>query len=158
MDRIDLNILRALQRDARASLQEISAQVGLSSSPCWSRIKRMEEAGIIEGYTVRLSTKALGLHNMVLVQVTLDSHSDNTIENFGQELALIPEIVEAHLVSGEYDYLLKVLVRDTQDYEQLLRETLYKIKGIRHSRSVFVLRTLKQSDLPLMRAARADTR
>lgn len=155
MDRIDLNILRTLQRDARASLQEISAQVGLSSSPCWNRIKRMEEAGIIQGYTVRLSTAALGLHNMVLVQVTLDSHSDNTIENFGKELAMIPEIVEAHLVSGEYDYLLKVLVRDTQDYELLLRETLYKIKGIRHSRSVFVLRTLKQSDLPLQRAPHA---
>ena len=155
MDRMDLTILRALQRDARASLQEISAQVGLSSSPCWSRIKRMEEAGIIEGYTVRLSRAALGLNNMVLVQVTLDSHSDNTIENFGKELALIPEIVEAHLVSGEYDYLLKVLVRDTQDYELLLRETLYKIKGIRHSRSVFVLRTLKQADLPLVRAINA---
>jgi len=149
MDGFDIKILGALQANARASLQEISALVGLSSSPCWSRIKRMEADGIIEGYTVRLSAEAMGFNDTVLVQVTLDSHSENTLENFGQTLAEIPEIIEAYLVSGDYDYLLRVVVRDTRDYERLLRETLYKIKGIRHSRSSFVLRTLKKADLPL---------
>jgi Lrp/AsnC family leucine-responsive transcriptional regulator len=137
-------ILAALQANARASLQDIGAAVGLSASPCWARIKKMEEAGVIEGYTVRLNPQALGLADSVLVMVTLDSHSDNTLEKFGEVLATIPEVVEAHLVSGEYDYLLRIVVKDTRDYERLLREKLYKIKGIRHSQSSFVLRTLKK--------------
>lgn len=149
MDRLDRKILSVLQTNSRASLQEIGAAVGLSPSPCWGRIKKMEEAGVITGYTVRLNPAALGLTETVLVMVTLDSHSDNTLEKFGQVLATIPEIVEAHLVSGEYDYLLRVVVKDTRDYERLLREKLYKIKGIRHSQSSFVLRTLKSADLPL---------
>jgi Lrp/AsnC family leucine-responsive transcriptional regulator len=150
MDKTDRKILRVLQADARASLQEISQAVGLSASPCWGRIKRMEEAGVIEGYTVRLNATALDLGETVLVQVTLDSHSDNTLEKFGETLATIPEVIEAYLVSGDYDYLLRVAVRDTKDYERLLREKLYKIKGIRHSKSSIVLRTLKKSDLPLI--------
>ena len=92
---------------------------------------------------------ALGTPPWSGVQVTLDSHSDNTLEKFGETLASIPEVIEAHLVSGDYDYLLRIVVKDTRDYERLLREKLYKIKGIRQSRSNFVLRTLKKADLPL---------
>jgi Lrp/AsnC family transcriptional regulator, leucine-responsive regulatory protein len=150
MDKVDRKILQALQVNARASLQEIGQAAGLSASPCWGRIKKMEEAGVIEGYTVRLNAQALGLNDTVLVQVTLDSHSDNTLEKFGEILASIPEVIEAYLVSGDYDYLLRVAVRDTRDYERLLREKLYRIKGIRHSKSSFVLRTLKKADLPLV--------
>jgi Lrp/AsnC family transcriptional regulator, leucine-responsive regulatory protein len=149
VDTIDRKILRVLQANARASLQEVGQAVGLSSSPCWERIRKMEASGVIEGYTVRLNPQALGLSDTVLVQVTLDSHSDNTLEKFGETLASIPEVIEAHLVSGEYDYLLRVAVKDTRDYERLLRERLYKIKGIRHSKSSFVLRTLKRADLPI---------
>lgn len=97
MDKIDRKILSELQRNGRASLQEISQAVGLSSTPCWTRMKRME----------------------------------------------------AYLVSGEYDYLLRIAVKDTKDYERLLREKLYRINGIRHSKSNFVLRTLKKADLPI---------
>ena len=150
MDQIDRKILKALQANARSSLQEIGQAVGLSSSPCWGRIQKKEEAGVIEGYTVRLNAQALGLGDTVMVQVTLDSHSDNTLEKFGETLAAIPEVIEAYLVSGEYDYLLRIAVHDTKDYERLLRERLYKIKGIRHSKSSFVLRTLKKADLPLL--------
>ncbi len=149
MDKTDRKILQVLQADARASLQDISQAVGLSSTPCWGRIKKMEEAGVIEGYTIRLNAQAIGLGDTVMVQVTLDSHSDNTLEKFGETLASIPEVIEAYLVSGEYDYLLRVAVKDTKDYERLLRERLYKIKGVRHSKSSFVLRTLKRADLPL---------
>ena len=149
MDAIDRKILRVLQQDARASLQQVGQAVGLSPSPCWERIRKMELAGVIEGYTVRLNPQALGLNDTVLVQLTLDSHTDNTLEKFGEVLATIPEVIEAYLVSGEYDYLLRVAVKDTRDYERLLREKLYKIKGIRHSKSSFVLRTLKRADLPL---------
>lgn len=149
MDKIDRKILAELQHNGRASLQEISQAVGLSSTPCWTRIKKLEESGVIERYTVNLNAEALGLGETVMVQVTLDSHSDNTLEKFGEVLASIPEVVEAYLVSGEYDYLLRIAVKDTKDYERLLREKLYKIKGVRHSKSSFVLRTLKKSDLPL---------
>ena len=149
MDKTDRKILQVLQADSRASLQDISQAVGLSSTPCWGRIKKMEEAGVIEGYTIRLNAQAIGLGDTVMVQVTLDSHSDNTLEKFGETLASIPEVIEAYLVSGEYDYLLRVAVKDTKDYERLLRERLYKIKGVRHSKSSFVLRTLKRADLPL---------
>lgn len=150
MDTFDRKILQVLQADSRTSLQDIGQTVGLSASPCWGRIKKMEEAGVIEGYTVRLNAQALGLGDTVMVQVTLDSHSDNTLEKFGETLATIPEVIEAYLVSGEYDYLLRIAVHDTKDYERLLRERLYKIKGIRHSKSSFVLRTLKKADLPLL--------
>ncbi len=149
LDTIDRKILRFLQHDARASLQDIGRAAGLSQSPTWERIRKMEQAGLIEGFTVRLNAQALGLGDTVLVQLTLDSHTDNTLEKFGETLAAIPEVVEAYLVSGDYDYLLRVAVKDTRDYERLLREKIYKIKGIQHSKSSFVLRTLKRADLPV---------
>lgn len=151
LDRFDLAILEALQANARMSLQEISSQVGLTSSPCWTRIKRMEETGVIEGYTVRVNPALVGLADTVIVQVTLNSHSDEALADFGKALQDIPEVLEAFLVSGDYDYYVRIAVKDTRDYERLLRERLYKIPGIRHSKSSFVLRQLKQSDLPLRR-------
>jgi Lrp/AsnC family leucine-responsive transcriptional regulator len=151
MDKIDRKILQVLQGNARASLQEIGQAVGLSHTPCWSRIKKMEEAGVIEGYTVRINAQAVGLAETVIVQVTLDSHSDEALFAFGRALADIPEVLEALLVSGDYDYILRIAVSDTRDYERLLRERLYKIPGLRHSKSSFVLRSLKQSALPLRR-------
>jgi Lrp/AsnC family leucine-responsive transcriptional regulator len=151
LDKFDVAILEGLQRNARISLQELGAQVGLTASPCWTRIKRMEAAGVIEGYTVNLSPVALGLAETVIVQVTLESHSDEALMDFGRALASIPEVLEAFLVSGDYDYYIRIAVSDTRDYERLLREQLYRIPGIRHSKSSFVLRQLKQSPLPLRR-------
>jgi Lrp/AsnC family leucine-responsive transcriptional regulator len=151
LDRFDIAILEALQDDARMSLQQLSARVGLSSSPCWTRIKRMQESGVIEGYSVRVNAAKIGLADTVIVQVTLNSHSDEALLEFGRALEAIPEVMEAFLVSGEYDYHVRLVVKDTRDYERLLRERLYKIPGIRHSKSSFVLRQLKQSLLPLRR-------
>lgn len=148
-DKFDLAILRVLQQDARASLQDISKQVGLSPTPCWTRIKRMEAEGVIRGYTVRIDPPAVGLTETVIVQVTLESHTDETLYEFGKILEQIPEVLEAYLVSGDYDYYIRIAVRDTRDYERLLREKLYRIPGIRHSKSSFVLRTLKESLIPL---------
>ena len=149
LDKHDLAILRALQLNARASLQELSASVGLTSSPCWTRIKRMEDAGVIQGYTVRINAEAVGLPDQLIVQLTLDSHSDEALVRFARELEAIPEVLEAYLVSGDYDYVLRIAVSGTKDYERLLRERLYKIPGVRHSKSSFVLRRLKESSLPL---------
>lgn len=149
LDKYDLAILRVLQKDARASLNEVSEEVGLSSTPCWNRIRRMEAEGVILGYTVRIDPAKIGLTDTVIVQVTLESHNDQMLYEFGQALDEIPEILEAFLVSGTYDYYIRLVVRDTRDYERLLRERLYKIPGIRHSISSFVLRVLKQAALPL---------
>lgn len=148
-DKFDLRILDVLQRNSRSSLQELSEQVGLSATPCWNRIKRMEKAGVIQRYTVKIDQSALGFADTVIVQLTLESHTDRMIEDFGKAIEAIPEVLEAFLVSGDYDWLVRIAVRDTRDYERLLREVLYKIPGIRHSKSSFVLRTLKQSDTPL---------
>jgi Lrp/AsnC family leucine-responsive transcriptional regulator len=149
LDKFDLAILAVLQQDARASLQQISARVGLSTTPCWTRIKRMESEGVIQGYTVRIDPAALGYRDTVIVQVTLESHTEETLEAFGQALEAIPEVLEAYLISGDYDYYIRIAVRDTRDYERLLRERLYRIPGIRHSKSSFVLRRLKESRVPL---------
>ena len=156
LDKFDLAILSVLQRDARASLQEISSLVGLSSTPCWSRIKRMEKDGVIQGYTVRIDPAAIGFSETVIVQVTLESHTDETLFEFGKALEDIPEVLEAYLVSGDYDYYIRIAVRDTRDYERLLRERLYRIPGIRHSKSSFVLRRLKESLIPLSTAPVAE--
>ena len=148
-DKIDLAILRILLQDARHTLQEIGAEVGLSATSCWSRIKRLQDEGVIKRYTVEVDPASLGYQDTVIVQLTLESHTEDTLYAFGQVLATIPEILEAYLVSGDYDYYIRIAVRDTRDYERLLREKLYKIPGIRHSKSHFVLRVLKEAKVPV---------
>lgn len=149
LDKFDIAILEALQQDARLSLNDLGKMVGLTASPCWTRVKRMEDAGIIEAYTIQLSPEKLGLPETVILHVTLDNHSDEALFEFGKTLEAIPEVLEAYLVSEDYDYHIRVAVEDTRGYERFLRERLYKIPGIRHSKSSFVLRRLKQSQLPV---------
>ena len=149
-DKTDLAILRVLLLDSRKTLQEIGNEVGLSPTSCWTRIKKLEASGVIKRYTVDVDPAKLGYHDSVIVQVTLESHTDETLYDFGRVLATIPEIQEAYLVSGDYDYYIRIAVRDTRDYERLLREKLYKIPGIRHSKSHFVLRVLKETSVPLI--------
>ena len=105
---------------------------------------------MIKRYTIDVDPAKLGYHDSVIVQVTLESHTDETLYDFGRVLATIPEIQEAYLVSGDYDYYIRIAVRDTRDYERLLREKLYKIPGIRHSKSHFVLRVLKETSVPVI--------
>lgn len=149
-DKTDMAILRVLLLDSRKTLQEIGNEVGLSPTSCWTRIKKLEAQGVIKRYTVDVDPAKLGYHDSVIVQVTLESHTDETLYDFGRVLATIPEIQEAYLVSGDYDYYIRIAVRDTRDYERLLREKLYKIPGIRHSKSHFVLRVLKETSVPII--------
>ena len=143
-------ILRELLADSRRTLQDIGAAANLSPTACWSRIKRMEAAGLIRKYSVELDLAKLGFKDTVIVQLTLESHTDETLYEFGRLLAEIPEVLDAYLVSGDYDYFIRIAVRDTRDYERLLREKLYKIPGIRHSKSSFALRVLKATHVPVM--------
>ncbi len=148
-DKFDMAILRTLVKDSRRTLNEIGAEIGLSPTTCWSRIKRLEGDGVIQRYTIDVDKTKLGYHDTVIVEGTLESHTDDTLYQFGRVLATIPEVVEAYLVSGDYDYYIRIAVRDTRDYERLLREKLYKIPGIRHSKSHFVLRVLKETSAPI---------
>ena len=150
LDKFDRAILRVLLEDSRKTLQEIGDRVGLSSTTCWTRIKKLEAAGIIRRYTVDIDEARLGFRDSVIVQLTLESHTDETLFQFGRALATIPEVLEAYLVSGDYDYYIRIAVRDTRDYERLLREKLYKLPGIRHSKSSFVLRVLKETSAPVV--------
>jgi len=148
-DRFDMAILRELLADSRKTLQEIGAAVNLSPTTCWSRIKRLEAEGVIKRYTADLNRAKLGWQDTESVQHPLDSHTDEALYEFGQTLATIPEVMEAYLISGDYDYFIRIAVKNTRDYERLLREKLYKIPGIRHSKSSFVLRVLKDERMPL---------
>ncbi|WP_171019893.1 Lrp/AsnC family transcriptional regulator [Hydrogenophaga sp. 2FB] len=148
-DKHDLAILRELLEDSRRTLQEIGAAVKLSPTTCWSRIKRLEAEGVIRQYRIELDRTRLGYRDTVIVQLTLESHTDETLFQFGRVLAEIPEVMDAYLVSGDYDYYIRIAVKDTRDYERLLREKLYKIPGIRHSKSSFVLRVLKDGQVPV---------
>jgi Lrp/AsnC family leucine-responsive transcriptional regulator len=148
-DKHDLAILRELLEDSRRTLQEIGTAVKLSPTTCWSRIKRLEAEGVIKQYRIELDRTRLGYRDTVIVQLTLESHTDETLFQFGRVLAEIPEVMDAYLVSGDYDYYIRIAVKDTRDYERLLREKLYKIPGIRHSKSSFVLRVLKDAQVPV---------
>jgi Lrp/AsnC family leucine-responsive transcriptional regulator len=145
LDEIDRRIMRELRLDGRLSNTKLAEKVGLSTTPCWNRVRALEERGVIEGYAALLSQKALGFPDTVIIEVTLDRHDDEIFEKFGQALADLPEVMEAYLLTGEYDYLIKVAVAGTAGYEEFLRRKLYRLPGLRHSRSTFVLRCLKRS-------------
>ncbi|MFW2001670.1 Lrp/AsnC family transcriptional regulator [Acinetobacter ursingii] len=146
LDRIDRKILSALRQNGRLTIAQLSEQIGLSSSPCWTRLKRLETLKIIDGYTANINPKAIGIKDLFFIEITLERHDDEMLEQFSQALADIPEVIEAHLVTGEYDYLVKVAVKDAEHYERFLRKKLYSIKGIRHTRSTFALRPLKSAN------------
>lgn len=144
LDDIDRGILRELQANARLSNADLAERIGLSASPCWQRVKRLEDTGYIEGYVAVLDQKRLGLPDTVIIEVTLEKHDDEGLERFGRALTGLPEVLEAYLTTGEYDYFVKVAVDGTEGYERFLREHLYRIPGIRHTRSCFALRCLKR--------------
>jgi Lrp/AsnC family leucine-responsive transcriptional regulator len=144
LDDADRRILRAVQGDARLTTAELAARVGLSTTPCWNRLKRLETQGYIDGYVALLNQQKLGLPETVIIEITLDRHDEEVLERFGQLLADLPEVIEAYLTTGDYDYFVKVAVESTAGYERFLREKLYRIPGIRHSRSSFALRCLKK--------------
>ncbi|BCZ80895.1 Lrp/AsnC family transcriptional regulator [Paraburkholderia terrae] len=143
LDNQDRKILRELQKNARLTNAELAELVGMSTTACWNRTRQLENDGYITGYVALLDQKKLGLADIVLLEITLDRHDEDALARLGPELAALPEVLEAYLVSGEYDYLVKVAVDGTAGYERFLRDKLYRISGIRHSRSMFALRCMK---------------
>lgn len=145
IDELDRRILRELRKDGRLTNTRLAEKVGLSTTPCWNRVRALEDGGMIEGYTALISQSALGYPDTVIIEVTLDRHDDDIFDKFGAALAGLPEVMEAYLLTGDYDYLIKVAVAGTAGYEEFLRKKLYKLPGLKHSRSTFVLRCLKRT-------------
>jgi Lrp/AsnC family leucine-responsive transcriptional regulator len=149
-DAIDARILAALQADGRLSNVELAERVGLSPSPCLRRVKLLEEAGVIEGYRANLARKTLGLGLTVFVGIKVDGHRDANANALQETMRRLPEVVACHLVSGEADFLLEVVVPDLAHYEQFLVGTLLKMPMVKDIRSNFAIRTVKASaPLPL---------
>lgn len=145
LDELDKKIVRELQKDARLSNTELAERVGLSASPCWQRVKRLQEDGYIEGYVAVLDQKKLGLPDTVMIEVTLDRHEDEVFDKFARALSVLPEVLEVYMTTGQYDYFVKVAVAGTEGYERFLRDRLYKVPGIRQTRSSFTLRCIKRN-------------
>ena len=143
LDKQDRKIQRELQQNARLTTAELAEHVGMSTTACWNRTRQLENDGYIRGYVALIDQQKLGLSDIVIVEVTLNRHDEDVLARFGAELAALPEVLEAYLVSGDYDYLVKVAVDGTAGYERFLREKLYRISGIQHSRSMFALRCMK---------------
>jgi len=143
MDRIDRKILDLLAQDSRLTGEQLGERVGLSPSAAHRRVKALEESGAIIGYRARLSKAARGNPSTVFVQVTLTDQRQATMLAFEQAMASTPQIVEAHLMSGQSDYLIKVLVRDDDSYERIHREILSALPGVQRLVSQFTIRTLE---------------
>jgi Lrp/AsnC family leucine-responsive transcriptional regulator len=143
-------ILEALQEDARMTVQQISERVGLSTTPCWKRIKEMEAQGIITGYTVRVDRKKVGLGLMVLAEINVTQHTEIALAEFIAAVQATPQIVNCYSTTGTADYVLTVMVQDIDVYEHFLMQTLFKLPAVSHVRSSIVLRDIKQeAGLPL---------
>ncbi|HZY17731.1 MAG TPA: Lrp/AsnC family transcriptional regulator [Ramlibacter sp.] len=150
LDRHDVLLLAELQRDARQTVQQLAAAAGLSSTPCWKRVKEMEASGIIRGYTVLVDRERVGLSLCVLAEVNLTRHNEDDVRRFEQAVAACPPIVGCYATTGQADYVMKVLVPDIKRYESFLHETVFKLPGVTHVRSSVVLREVKaESRLPL---------
>lgn len=145
LDSIDRKILKALELDGRMSNNQLADAVGLSSSPCWQRVRKLEKDGIIKGYSAIIDQLQLGYPETVLVEITLERNGDYQLEEICEDLAKIPEVLEVHITSGAFDCFIKVGVSGTQGYEKFLRTKLYKIPGIKHSHSVFSLKCYKNN-------------
>lgn len=148
LDAIDRHILETLQADGRLSVVELADKVGLSPSPCLRRLKRLEADGHIAGYRALLSREQVGLGLTVFVGVKVDGHRDANAMALQQAIKAMPEVVSAHLVSGEADFLLEVVVPDLRRYEEFLVGTLLKLPMVKDIRSNFAIRRVK-ADAPL---------
>lgn len=151
LDRTDRKILALLQQDGSLSNLELAEQVGLSPSPCSRRVKALEDSGLIQGYRALLDARKLGLDLLALVNISMDRHTPERFDNFEARVSACPEVLECYLITGQSaDYVLKVIVRDMQHYQEFLLGTLTRIEGVSGVHSSFVMRkVLDRTALPL---------
>ncbi|BET09068.1 winged helix-turn-helix transcriptional regulator [Pandoraea sputorum] len=127
------------------SMKDLSEQVGLSITPCIERVKRMERDGVIMGYFARVNPAALGAALLVFVEITLDHKSGNMFDQFRREVLRIPEVMECHLISGDFDYLIKARIREMSEYRKLLGDILLQLPGAVQSKSYVVMEEIKET-------------
>jgi len=145
IDRIDKAILRELQNDGRMANVELSKRVGLSATPCLERVKRLEKQGYIKRYAAILSPELLAASLLVFVEIRLTRTSPDVFEDFKKSVIDLPQVLECHLVSGDFDYLVKARVADMVAYRELLGETLLTLPGVSGSRTYVVMEEVKES-------------
>ncbi len=145
LDAIDLRILDILQQEGRLTMTELGERIGLSTSPCSQRVKRLERQGVITGYHARIDPAAAGRTLLVFVEITLAEKSEQIFKKVREELALMPEVMECHLVSGSFDYLVKARLGGMPEYRQLLGSMLKRIPVAAQSNSYVVMEEVKES-------------
>jgi Lrp/AsnC family transcriptional regulator, leucine-responsive regulatory protein len=145
LDSIDRRILRELQADGRVSYTDLAPKVGLTTSPCLERVRRLERAGVIKGYTAVIEPRALGTGLLVFVELSLTYTSPEIFADFKRAIARLPEILECHLVSGDFDYLIKARIPDMNAYRALLGELLRHLPGVRNSKTLVVMEEVKET-------------
>ncbi len=150
IDATDRAILAALQGDGRMTNVELAERVHLSESACLRRVRLLEDNGVIERYTMLVSPAAVGINGNVFAEITLNSQKQEDLDAFEAAVRAVPEVMECYLVTGEYDYLLRVVARDTVDYERIHHEHLTRLPGVARVKTSFTLRTVaKKTELPL---------
>ncbi|NMG66615.1 winged helix-turn-helix transcriptional regulator [Azoarcus indigens] len=145
LDRTDRKILDILQREGRIAVTELAQRVGLSATPCAERVRRLERDGVITGYYARVDPRALGVPLLVFVEIKLSAKSNDVFDRVKKELQFVPEVMECHLVSGDFDYLIKARLGEMADYRRLLGNILLKLPAAAESRSYVVMEEVKES-------------
>tara|TARA_B100001105_G_scaffold77268_1_gene61141 strand:- start:164 stop:655 length:492 start_codon:yes stop_codon:yes gene_type:complete len=145
LDRIDVKILQLLQANGRITNTELADKVGLSATPCSERVKTLERLGYIESYGAKLNPRLLQLELLVFVEINLIRTSPDVFEEFSQAIVVLPQVLECHLVSGNFDYLIKARVANMAAYRQLLGETLLTLPGVSGSRTYVVMEEVKEA-------------
>ena len=150
LDKHEQLILKELQANGRASTQELSDAVGLSQSPCWRRVKRLEEDGYITRYSAILDGKKLGLNALAHVQVSLIEHTESSIDKFQTFVENSNQVLECSSITGDFDFILKVATPDPESLEQFITQQLLQLGVVRTTTTIFILRQIKVSGaLPL---------
>ena len=150
LDEIDLKILRILQRDPDRNITDIGEEVGLSHTPCWRRIRKMQEAGIVKGRVMLLDAEKIGIDISVFVFIRLEKHSPGVLEEFEAAAIHVPEILQCYAMSGEFDFLLRVVVASVRDYERAVKGELLKLPHVGTMNSHFALNEVKNTnELPI---------
>ena len=143
IDKTDAKILDLLQRDSRMTNQELSEQLGMSASPCWRRIKRLQDEQIIRGYGVLLDRKKLGLGVMVFIRVSIDSHNEIEAKKFEEQVSALEYVVACYSIGGDADFLLQVVSPDLDTYADFSMSIIRRLPGIKEMQSMFVLKEIK---------------
>lgn len=150
LDRYDRHILELLQQEGRISNQELADRIGLSPSPCLRRVRALEESGLIEGYRAMLDAKRLGLGLMAILAISMDQHTTERFDEFEAQIRNCPQIIECLIITGQAaDYQLKIIVRDMDEYQDLLLNKINSIPGVTGAHSSFVLRHVFERPYPV---------